>query len=79
MKKLLAALLAGIVLGSTGIAAATATDVWQRNNVSCSSVGKGADRGVICTLRGSKKSVVITQRQIMVGSGNKLTYLTTSR
>jgi hypothetical protein len=39
MKKLLAALLAGIVLGSTGIAAATATDVWQRNNVSCSSVG----------------------------------------
>lgn len=75
MKRTIAALIAGLALGTTGIATA-AGDQWFRNGVLCTTTGTGSSRGIVCQLQGHRKVVVVNQHSIIVGRGTHVLYLT---
>jgi hypothetical protein len=86
MKRTLASLAAGVVVGSTGVALAAVKDTsavqdtWIRNGVLCTTTGTGRSRGVVCNLQGSRKLAIVNQRSIIVGTkSNQVLYLTSSR
>jgi hypothetical protein len=73
MKRSLAMLLAGIVLGSTGTVTAAPSrpaDSWVRNNVLCTTTGgrSGISRGIACQKIGGRKTVVVNQHSVIVGN-----------
>jgi hypothetical protein len=82
MKRSLAALVAGVVLGGTGVGMAARIETWHRNGVFCFTTGRSqviATRGVGCHLDGGKKLVAITHGQIVVsrrGKADKIYYTT---
>jgi hypothetical protein len=74
MKRSLAALVAGVVLGGTGVGMAARIETWHRNSVFCFTTGRStvvATRGVGCRLDTGKKLVVITHSQITVSNRGK--------
>lgn len=81
MKRMVMALLTGIALGSVGLAEASGSgDSWVRNGVICTTTGRGQNRGVVCALLKGRKTVIVNQRMVIVGTrtGHVL-YMTTSR
>jgi hypothetical protein len=82
MKRSLAALVAGVVLGGTGVGMAARIETWHRNGVFCFTTGRStvvAERGIACHLDEGKKLVVINSRQIVVskrGKAQKIYYVT---
>jgi hypothetical protein len=76
MKRSLAALVAGVVLGGTGVGMAAGIQSWHRNGVFCYTTGRStalATRGVGCRLDGGKKLVVVNHSQVIVSSRSKAT------
>jgi hypothetical protein len=74
MKRSLAALVAGVVLGGTGVGMAARIETWHRNSVFCFTTGRStvvATRGVGCRLDDGKKLVVINHSQIVVSNRGK--------
>lgn len=76
MKRSLAALVAGVVLGGTGVGMAAGIQTWHRNGVFCFTTGRStvvSTHGVGCRLDEGKKLVVINHSQVIVSSRSKAT------
>jgi len=80
MKRILAALAAGVALGSAALAGAQPQETWIRNGVVCAPTGTGKSRGVVCGVKGSPKLAIVNQRSIIVGTKSSgVLYVTSSR
>lgn len=78
MKGKITALIVGLMLGGTGVAAATSGS-YHTNGVFCTATGSGVSAGVVCQLDGSKRLAIVNHRQIIVGASGRVLYFTNSR
>lgn len=82
MKRTLAALAAGIAIGSAGVGIASSEqDTWIKNGVLCTGTSTSTGKGVVCGLNvtASKTIVIMSRDQVIVGRKGKVLYVTSSR